>query len=268
VAAGVLWFVSLRTPIPSGTENREKARAFLKEQFPGREVSPTEESPHHTLTAPVAVVYELIRSGEPGVARRAIAFAAEQEFGYAAPYVIGRLGSGDPGLERAAQDFLRTIAGGDYGPGAGSWRAWWRDPPRTFLGVASVGQTTLTIAIPATMALAGVLLRAVGRMGRRWAAVELGSPLVGFAWLMGCFLVGMRLGGDPHTCTFGSSPITYYEGHGTVVGLEDAKVGGMGGWILWTAVCVFGGLALMLACTALAGRRSQSASGPPDRGGR
>src|SRR5436309_2192281 len=84
-------------------------RAFLKELFPEREVEP--EGDRH---GPVAVIYELIRSGEPRVARRAIDFAAEQRFGYAAPYVIERLGSGDAELERAAQDFLRTIAGRDY----------------------------------------------------------------------------------------------------------------------------------------------------------
>src|SRR5439155_26083044 len=86
LAAGALYSASLAPPIPSGTENREKARAFLKEQFPDRAVSP-----HDDREAPVAVVYELIRSGEPGVARRAIDFAAGQRFGYAAPYVIGRL---------------------------------------------------------------------------------------------------------------------------------------------------------------------------------
>src|SRR5437588_5636094 len=88
-AAGLLWFVSLDTPIPSGKEHREKATAFLKEQFPDREVSFPDRkvSPHDRLIAPVAVVYELIRSGEPQVARRAIGFAADQRFGYAAPYV-------------------------------------------------------------------------------------------------------------------------------------------------------------------------------------
>src|SRR5437870_2353523 len=93
LAAGVLFFVSLASPIPSGSgsENVEKARTFLKDQFPDREVSPQDD--RH---APVAAVYEVIRSGEPAVARRAIDFAAEQRFGYAAPYVIERLGSGDP----------------------------------------------------------------------------------------------------------------------------------------------------------------------------
>jgi hypothetical protein len=39
VAAGALWFASLASPIPSGMENVEKARAFLKVQFPDREVA-------------------------------------------------------------------------------------------------------------------------------------------------------------------------------------------------------------------------------------
>jgi hypothetical protein len=77
---GLLWLVSFVSPIPGGNENPEKAKAFLKEQFPDRELSP-----HDSDTAAVAVVYQLIRSGPPEVARRAIAFATEQRFGYAAP---------------------------------------------------------------------------------------------------------------------------------------------------------------------------------------
>jgi hypothetical protein len=270
VVAGVLWFISLQTTIPSGKENRAKAGAFLKEQFPDREVSPHDsKSPHDDPIAPVAVVYELIRSGEPEVARRAIGFAAEQQYGYAAPYVIGRLGSGDSELERAAQDYLRTIAGRDYGPDAASWRAWWRDPPRKLLGVASVGQTTLSIGIPAAMALAGVVLIAVCRLVGRWyAAAEFGPALVGFAWLMGCFVMELRIGLNLHTCTFGPSQITYYAGEGTVVGLEDARVGWTDPWILWFAVLVIGGLALVLACSAIVrGLRAQAASVPADRAG-
>jgi hypothetical protein len=265
-AAFLLWAVSSETPIPSGNENRDKARAFLKEQFPDREVSPHDsESPHDRLIASVAVVYELIRSGKAEVARRAIEFAAEQRFGYAAPYVIGRLGSGDPELERAAQDYLRTIAGRDYGPDAESWRAWWRDPPRKFLGVVSVGHTTLLIAMPATLALAGVVLMALGRMGRRFAA-QLGPPLVVLAWMMmGGYAVGsMRLAGNPSTCTFGSSRITYY----AVVGLEDARVGGTGYMILAFAVISIGMFALMFACAAVAsGRPAQTAGVQADRAG-
>src|SRR5262249_14896653 len=128
-AFSLLFVVSLQTqPIPSGRENCEKARVFLKEQVPDRAVAADGSKTRNAqLTAPVAVIYELIRSGEPEVAQRAIEFAAEQRFGYAAPYVIGRLGSGDPELESNAQNYLRTIAGGDYGPDAESWREWWHD---------------------------------------------------------------------------------------------------------------------------------------------
>jgi hypothetical protein len=254
-AGALLWVVSLPSPIPSGgQENRDKARAFLKERFPDREVSP-----HDSATAPVAVVYELIRSGEPPVARQAIDFAAEQRFGHAAPYVIDRLGSDDPKLERAAQDFLRAVTGRDHGPDADAWRAWWRDPPRKLLGVVSVGHTTLTIAIPAALALAGVCLMVAGWRGRRWVA-ELGPPLVGLALLMGCFLIATRLGGNSQTCTFGPGEVTYYVVNRDVVGLEDARVGGMGHWIVLCAVGMFGGLALVLASAVLAGRRARAAS--------
>ena len=250
-AGTLLWVVSLQTSIPSGKENREKARAFLKEQFPDREVSP-----HDNRDAPVAVVYELIRSGKPEVARRAIEFAAEQRFGYAAPYVIEWLGSGDPDLERAAQDFLRTIAGRDYGPDTESWRAWWRDPLQKFFA----------IAIPALLALAGVVLLTVGLV-YGLAAGELGPPLLALALFMGCFLVATRFG-DPHTCTFGPNEITYYTGHSTVVGLEDARVvGGIGHWILLSAVCVFGVLALIVASALVGFRRSQAASVQAGRAG-
>jgi hypothetical protein len=259
----VLWFYSLQPSIPTGRENRDKATAFLKEQFPDREVSFPEDyrlARHDQLNAPVAVIYELIRSGEPNVARRAMDFAAEQRFGYAAPYVIERLGSGDPEMERAAQAYLRTIAGSDRGPDAESWRAWWHNPPKRFLGVVTIGQTTLMIAIPATMALAGIALMAFGRMGWQSVLVDVGPPLVGFAWLMGCFLVAQRYIGDPHTCAFGASQVVFYTGYETVVGLEDARVGGIGPWLLLGAIVLFGGLIVMFGCTALAGRRRSEAT--------
>ena len=61
-------------------------------------------------------------------------------------------------------------------------------PPRKLLGVASVGQTILTIAVPAALALAAVLLMAVGPMTGRWREVaELGPALVALALTMGCF---------------------------------------------------------------------------------
>src|SRR5207302_11415834 len=58
-------------PVASDREGREKAGPFVEKLYPGRPVTPA-DSP----TAPVAVVLHLIRSGEPGVARRAIDFAA------------------------------------------------------------------------------------------------------------------------------------------------------------------------------------------------
>jgi hypothetical protein len=258
----LVWMVSLGTPIPSGRKNREKAGPFLKEQFPDRTVSPRD-----SVTAPVAVVYHLIRSGEPAVARRAIAFASEQRFGYAAPYVIERLGSGDPELERAAQNYLRTIAGGDYGPDAESWRAWWRDPPRHFPCVVPVGRNTFAIAVPATLALAGVLLLAIGRAVRRTAVADKGVPLLLVSWFMGCVLIMMRLVGSSQTCIFGSSQITYYAEHGTVVGLEGARAGGMGLMVLLSGGYMLGGLALMVACAAFILRLPKEAGTPADRAG-
>ena len=105
----VLWIAGSNSPIPSGRENRDKAKTFVKDHFPDREVSPSDNA-----NSSVAVVFELIRSGEPVVARQAIDFAREEQFGYAAPYAIDRLGSGDPELKRAVQDYLRAIAGHDY----------------------------------------------------------------------------------------------------------------------------------------------------------
>jgi hypothetical protein len=258
LTAGALWFAALTSPIPYGGENIKTARPFLKEQFPDRKVE--SESDRY---GPVAVIYEVIRSGEPKVARRAIDFAAEQRFGYAAPYVIERLGSGDAELERAAQNFLQTISGRDYGPDAESWRAWWRDPPWPSLGLKSFGQTTMSIAIPALMAFAGIWLIAIGRLGCQWAAVDLGPALVGFAWMWGCFLVLMRLGLDLRTCTFGPSEVEYYYGSGTAVGLEDAKIRfGTGLWILWVAVLAVGTVVLLFG-RALVGRRPTNAANDP-----
>ena len=83
-------------PVASTTRGREKARPFIQELFPDRPVTPED-----SLTVPVAVVFHLIRSGEPGVARRALDFAAENRFAKAAPYVI----------ERLEDDFGRVAAG-------------------------------------------------------------------------------------------------------------------------------------------------------------
>jgi len=240
-----LWIVAGMTPIPHGTENREKAQPFLKQQFPDRSISPAD-----SVTAPVAAVFELIRSGKPDEARRAMDFARDQQFGYAAPYVIERLGSGDPELERSALDFLRTISGRDYGQDADAWRAWWRDPP-TKITFMLIGQTTLRIGIPATYAIVGIVLLAIGRKLRRPKIGELSIPLVLLAWFMAIMGTAMQSVGSAKESTFGASPITYYADHGSVVGLEDARAGGGPLWIGLIALWVVGGLTLMVICAVV-----------------
>jgi hypothetical protein len=249
----LLWTSSIWPPIPSGRENRTKAGAFLREHFPDRGVSPRESD-----LAPVAVVYDLIRSAEPEIARQSIEFASDQRFGFAAPYVIERLGSGDPELERAAQTFLQTIAGGDYGPGAESWRAWWRDPPPNVDGTAPFGHNTVAIAVPAAFALIGVLLIAGSAMVRRARFLRLGVPLVLMACFMATGLTTFRLVGHPDTCSFGSKHITYYRVGIDVIGLEDARVGGIGLLLLLLAGYLLA-LVALFACGKLVERRCRDA---------
>lgn len=221
VATCVGVFVTVRSPIPSGDVTGEEAALFLKQLHPDREVSPR---PSGNASAQVAVVFHLIRSGEPAVARRAIEFAAEKQLGSAAPYVIGRLGSDDPELERAAQHFLRTIAGGDYGPDAGSWRAWWRDPPKAVFGL-SVGWTTLKVAVTGGIALSGLWLMLIGRRLSRRTVAALGGVFLGIAYFLTCSELMARFVGTPYTCTFGPTRVTYYI---KPIGLEDARMGGTG----------------------------------------
>lgn len=226
-------------PIPRGNQNSDQAAAFLKQQFPKRELS------YHNSwldsTAPVAVVFHLIRHGKPGDAKKAIDFAAGQEFGYASPYVIERLESDDPELRRAARNFLRRIASEDYGPNAAPWKAWWRDPPRSLLGIATVGYNTFQIGVPLVSFLGGALLFLIGLM-MRWDFV---SGYGGLLMVLGCFVgfgvTSSELVGSFDVCTFGETEITYHQGHGIVEGLEDAKVGGMGlGLLLVAAYCGVG----------------------------
>src|SRR5262249_33147984 len=219
VAACVGIVFTVRTPILSGNATRDEVAVFLKQLYPDREVSPSDKA-----AAPVAVVFHLIRSGEPAVARRAIDFAGEKQFGSAAPYVIGRLGSDDPELERAALDFLRAIAGGDYGPDAASWRAWWRDPPRNLFGL-SVGWNTLKISVTGAIALSGLSLMLSGRARPRWPLAVVGVVFLGIAYFLSFVDVTTRLVGTPYTCTFGSIRVTYYI---KPIGLEDARIGGVG----------------------------------------
>src|SRR5688572_14356137 len=74
-AVGVLFFTWLlwlgTARLPTGKENRRKARDFLKEVYPQRLLAPED-----SVTAPVAALFQVIRTGEPAVSRRAIDFAA------------------------------------------------------------------------------------------------------------------------------------------------------------------------------------------------
>src|SRR5262249_53917405 len=115
-------------PITTNRQGHDKARAFVEQLCPGRPLTPPASS-----TPPVAALVHLARWGDPGLPRRAIGFVAENHLGQAAPYAIERLGSEDPALRKAARAFLVGVAGEDRGPSAEAWRAWWQDPPRSFL---------------------------------------------------------------------------------------------------------------------------------------
>ena len=235
----VVMAVSQGTPIPSGRENNRKTATFLEELCPDLSVRPA-----NGYTEPVAALFHLIRTAEPHVARRAIEFAADHEFGHAAPYVIQRLGSGDAALEASAQGFLQKIAGADYGPNADGWTAWWRNPPRNVLGVI-VGERTFALGFPMSMALLGVFLL---RFGGRWYFPNMsfvGGFLLVLVWF-NLFALGMtRLMAKQHRCTFGSSHISYYSSHGTVLGLEDARLAGE--WMVFVLIAAFVVVPFLLA---------------------
>lgn len=228
----LLWLVWTGTwPIPRGQLNREQAAEFLKREFPDRNLDP---DPEDSVTAPVAALFHVIRHGEPEVAARAIAFAGEQDYGYASPYVIERLESDNPRLRSAARSYLRKMSGADLGPRAEAWKAWWRDPPRSLLGIATVGHNSFHIAIPVAALLAGVFLLTTNRRRRDFVAI-LGAALLMAGWFILLGTLGMHLVGGFNTCVFGGAPITYWTNHGIVLGLEDARVGGFGLWLLLVA---------------------------------
>lgn len=217
-------------PIPYGKENREKAAAFLEQHFPNRQLRPSAEE---NATAPVAAVFHIIRYGNADEAAKAIQFAAEQDFGYASPYVIERLESDDPELRRAARTFLRKIAGKDYGPLANAWNEWWDDPPRNVLGIATVGHHTIQLGLPIGSGLLGLILLIVGTRFQKDAFPAFGTVLLVLGWFMLFAAMGIQFVGSFDTCTFGGAEIIYHQGHGIVEGLEDAKVGGLGLWLLF-----------------------------------
>ncbi len=217
------------SPIPHGKEDREQAAAFLKQHFPDRELRPDMEG---SVTAPVAAVFHIIRHGNADEATKAIQFAAEQDFGYASPYVIERLENDDLELREAARDFLRKIAGTDYGPKTKAWSAWWNDPPRNLLGVATVGHDTVQLGLPIGSGLLGLLLFIVGTHFQKEVFSAFGTVLLVLGWFLLFASMGIQFVGSFDTCTFGGTEIVYHQGHGIVEGLEDAKVGGVGLWLL------------------------------------
>ncbi len=239
----VLWSWWTATwPIPRGKQNREKSAAFLEQQFPNRGLSPSAED---NATAPVAAVFHVIRHEKPNDATKAINFAAEQEFGYASPYVIERLESDDRDLRRAARQFLTKMAGKDYGPNAEAWKAWWHDPPRRLAGIATLGHHSFQMAIPVGSALIGGLLFFIGFRMKGDVVSTLGSALMGLGWFLLIVTLGIQYVGSFETCTFGGTEITYHQGHGVVEGLADAYSGGIG---LWLTLCAaFVGIPFALA---------------------
>jgi hypothetical protein len=232
------------TPMPTSNVMVDEVTLFLKQLYPDREVIADEPLP----AAPLAVVLHLIRSAEPAVARRAIEFAAEKRFWGAAPYVIGRLGSDDPELERAAQHALRTIAGGDYGPDADSWRAWWRNPPKSVFGW-SVGWTTLKIVVYGSIALGGLSLMLIGLGRSRGAVAAVGGTFLVVAYFHAFIELADAWTGDRWTCTFGPTHFTYYSDQ--PIGLEDSKIGGAGLGLVLLAAWVLIPLVLLLVYSAL-----------------
>lgn len=242
---GIAIAQTVATPMPSSNVMVDEVTLFLKQLYPDREVIADEPGIPAT---PLAVVLHLIRSAEPAVARRAIEFAADKRFSSAAPYVIGRLGSDDPELERAAQHALRTIAGGDYGPDAASWRAWWRDPPKNVFGW-SVGWTTLKIVVTGGIALAGLSLMLIGLRRSRGTVAAVGGLFLVLAYFLAIIELADALVGQRWTCTFGSTRITYYSDQ--PVGLEDSRIGGAGLGLVFPAAWVLVPLVLALVYHAL-----------------
>lgn len=244
---GIAMAHTLATPMPPSNVTGDEATLFLKQLYPDREVIPGDPRLRQEFDAPLAVVLHLIRSAEPAIARQAIEFVAAKRFWPAAPYVIGRLGSDDPELELAAQHCLRTIAGGDYGPDAASWQAWWRDPPKDVFGW-SVGATSLKIFVTGGIALGGLSVMLIGLWLSRRTAAALGGVFLVVAYFLAFVQLVMHFLGQRFTCTFGPIRITYYD---SPIGLEDSKVGGAGLGLAAMAAWVLVPFVLVLVYHAL-----------------
>jgi hypothetical protein len=222
---------SLGTPISKGTASRQQTLAFLGELLPEHDLTTLKGS-----YDPDAVLFHLIRTGEPEIAQRAIGFAAEHRFGYAMPYVIQRLGSDDPELNETALRYLREITGVDLGSGASAWRAWWRNPPRTILGL-TIGETTFAIGLPTLLLTAGMTFLIIGQRWRLERASVFAVAFLAMTWFNLYNLAMTRLIGKHHECTIGSTRIGYFSGKGKVVGLEDARLAGE--WFVFVVLATF-----------------------------
>jgi hypothetical protein len=239
-----LWlFWTATWPIPRGRDNRNHAAPYLKAAFPDR---PLTADFAESNTAPVAAVFHVIRRGRPDKAAKAIAFAGEQEFGFASPYVIDRLESRDPRLRTVSRRFLQKMSGVDLGPRASDWKSWWRNPPRSILGIVTVRYNSFHFAIPVTALVVGAVVLTINRRRQADFAERLGALLLLVGWFLLILTLGLHLVGGFETCTWGETQIAYYSDHGIVLGLEDARTGGFGLWLLLVAAWLVGPFAAVL----------------------
>ncbi len=208
-----LGYVIGTDPFYTARDVDEKAGSFVKTLYPDRAVRG--DSPY----ANIAVVLNLIRSGDNKAARTAIDFAADLNLFCASPYAIERLQSEDAALRQSAHSLLVQVAGKDYGPSTQGWWPWWYNPPRPVLRMGPVGQHTVEAAAPVVIFLLGLLLWAVGGLihGSKGRSPWLSWPrayvmLVPPAW-MAIVLTCDRLSAWHKSCTFGSETIRYYTYH-------------------------------------------------------
>lgn len=236
LCGGVLLFWLVWTgswPVPRGEEHsRDAAAVFLKQEFPDRALRPDAQE---DSTGPVAVVFYIIQSGETQDAIKAVQFATEQNLGYASPYVIGRLETDSPPLQQAARNFLRKMAGKDLGSQPQPWQEWWSDPPRSLMGVVTVGHDSTQVGIPIASGLLGALLLMTGLRRKNAVYSTIGTSLSALSWFLIISTAGIQLVGGVNTVTFGGIEIDYYTDHGVVEGLSDAKAGG---FLLWLLLCL------------------------------
>jgi hypothetical protein len=260
----LMFLNAVGNPRTSVQDYREKVRPFLEKLYPDRPVTPPPRE-GSTDTAAVAAVFHLIRSGETDVARQAIDLAAANGFTYAAPYVIGRLEDDDPELRQAARMYLVDAAGRDYGPSAQPWRAWWRNPPHAILGRFGIGHTTMVYATPALVVLAAFLLWGVGRLlGGPPLSWEFASVPLVCGGFMTFVVLAVWLVGSPKEATFGEERIVYHVKGGTVLGLEDARIGGPALLVPLAAVTLLVPLLIVGLASFLSSRRSRAEnSGAP-----